>query len=71
MEPKSLLNHSIPPDLNGWYNCGYGAIIPEAASQQETPPEVREPSHGISNPCILQRPPVLPGIHPVDRVGST
>ncbi|XP_018535664.2 uncharacterized protein C7orf31 homolog [Lates calcarifer] len=26
-------------------------------------------SHNISNPCILPRPPILPGIHPVDRVG--
>lgn len=46
-------------------------LLSRAASKQEKLPGVREPSHGISSPCILLRPPVLPGIQPVDRAGST
>lgn len=39
-------------------------------SEQEKLAMGRELPRSISNPCILPRPPVLPGIRPVDRVGS-
>ncbi|XP_068995624.1 sperm-associated microtubule inner protein 4 [Embiotoca jacksoni] len=45
-------------------------LLSRAASEQEGLIEGREPLHSISNPCILPRPPVLPVIRPVDRVGA-
>uniref|UniRef100_A0A3B4T4E3 Uncharacterized protein n=1 Tax=Seriola dumerili TaxID=41447 RepID=A0A3B4T4E3_SERDU len=45
-------------------------LLSRAALEQDKLARVRELSHIISNPCILPRPPVLPGIHPVDRVGT-
>ncbi|KAI3360465.1 hypothetical protein L3Q82_002359 [Scortum barcoo] len=48
-------------DLAG--NESHGELLSRAALEQELP-------RSISNPCILQRPPVLPGIRPVDRVGA-
>ncbi|XP_075965790.1 sperm-associated microtubule inner protein 4 [Anarhichas minor] len=41
-----------------------------AASEQEMLAKGRELPGSMSNPCILPRPPVLPGIRPVDRVGT-
>uniref|UniRef100_A0A3B4XUB0 Uncharacterized protein n=1 Tax=Seriola lalandi dorsalis TaxID=1841481 RepID=A0A3B4XUB0_SERLL len=45
-------------------------LLSTAALEQDKLARVRELSHIISNPCVLPRPPVLPGIHPVDRVGT-
>lgn len=45
-------------------------LLSSAALEQEKVAESREMSCSISNPCILRRPPVLPGIHPADRVGT-
>ncbi|XP_071325186.1 sperm-associated microtubule inner protein 4 [Trachinotus anak] len=45
-------------------------LLSRDASEQEKQAEVRGLSHSISNPCILPRPPALPGIHPVDRVAT-
>uniref|UniRef100_A0A8C2XB57 Uncharacterized protein n=1 Tax=Cyclopterus lumpus TaxID=8103 RepID=A0A8C2XB57_CYCLU len=40
-----------------------------AASEQEMMAKGRELPGSTSNSCILPRPPILPGIRPVDRVG--
>ncbi|XP_035018723.1 uncharacterized protein C7orf31 homolog [Hippoglossus stenolepis] len=45
--------------------------LSRAPSELEKPAEGRELAHGISNPCILPRPRVLPGIRPVDSAGTT
>ncbi|KAM6936716.1 sperm-associated microtubule inner protein 4 [Lycodopsis pacificus] len=41
-----------------------------AASEQEMLAKSRELPRSMSKPCILPRPPVLPGIGPVDSVGT-
>ncbi|XP_039973317.1 uncharacterized protein C7orf31 homolog [Xiphias gladius] len=48
----------------------YTELSSRAAPAQKKLAEVRELSQGISNPCILPRPPVLPGIRPLDRAGT-
>ena len=42
----------------------HAELSSRAAAEQEKLPR------SMSNPCILPRPPVLPGIRPVDRVGT-
>ncbi|XP_044063396.1 uncharacterized protein C7orf31 homolog isoform X3 [Siniperca chuatsi] len=48
----------------------HAELLSKAASQQEKLAQIRALPRIISNPCILPRPPVLPGIRPVDRVGT-
>lgn len=47
-----------------------GIEIQAGSSEQEKQVESRELSRRASHPCILPRPPVLPGIHTADKVGS-
>lgn len=47
----------------------HAELSSRAASEQEDVAKNRELSRSSSNPCILPRPPVLPGIRPVDKVG--
>ncbi|XP_070823029.1 sperm-associated microtubule inner protein 4-like [Chaetodon trifascialis] len=48
----------------------HAELLSRAASEQEKVAKGRELPHSISDPCILPRRPVLPGIRPVDRVGT-
>uniref|UniRef100_A0A3B5A5J7 Uncharacterized protein n=1 Tax=Stegastes partitus TaxID=144197 RepID=A0A3B5A5J7_9TELE len=48
-------------------SCVKSQLLSGASSGQEG---LTEPLHGISNPSILPRPPVLPSIRPVDRSGN-
>lgn len=45
-------------------------LLSSAASEQVKPAESRKLSCSISNPCILPRLQVLPGMHPMNRVGT-
>lgn len=65
---SSLSQSAVTKDLAG--NESHAELLSRAASEQEKLAKGRELPRSISNPCILQRPPVLPGIRPVDRVGA-
>lgn len=65
---SSLSQSAVAKDLAG--NESHAELLSRAASEQEKLEKGRELPRSISNPCILQRPPVLPGIRPVDRVGA-
>ncbi|XP_038563344.1 uncharacterized protein C7orf31 homolog [Micropterus salmoides] len=61
---SSLSESAVAKDLAGIKS--HANLLSRAASEQEKLGQSRE----LPNPCILPRPPVLPGIHSVDRVGS-
>ncbi|XP_053182982.1 uncharacterized protein C7orf31-like [Scomber japonicus] len=48
----------------------HAELLSRAASEQGKLPEGHELPHSICNPCIMPRPPVLPGINPVKRAGT-
>ncbi|XP_070690788.1 sperm-associated microtubule inner protein 4 [Pempheris klunzingeri] len=61
---SSLGQSAVAKDMSGIESH---AELSSRASQQDTLQTGREL---LSNPCILPRPSVLPGIRPVDRVGA-
>lgn len=48
----------------------HAELLSSTASKQDKPAESRKLSCSIPDPCILPRPQVLPGLHPMDRVGT-
>nr|XP_033496962.1 uncharacterized protein C7orf31 homolog [Epinephelus lanceolatus] len=65
---SSISPSSIAKDLAGIES--HAELSSRAASEQGKLVKSRELPHSLCNPCILPRPPVLPGICPVDRVGT-
>lgn len=64
---SSLSQSDVAKDLAGIEL--HAEFSSREASEQEKLVKSRELSRSVSNPCILPRPPVLPGIRPVDKVG--
>ncbi|KAL7393430.1 hypothetical protein ABVT39_010765 [Epinephelus coioides] len=65
---SSISPSSFAKDLAGIES--HAELSSRAASEQGKLVKSRELPHSLCNPCILPRPPVLPGICPVDRVGT-
>ncbi|KAG8010124.1 protein C7orf31-like protein, partial [Nibea albiflora] len=65
---SSLSQSAVAKDLAGTES--HAEILSRAASGQDGLAMGRELAGSISNPCILPRPTVLPGIHSMNRVGT-
>ncbi|KAM3873367.1 sperm-associated microtubule inner protein 4 [Diretmus argenteus] len=68
INPLSLSQSAVARDQTGIDSDI--EVLSRAALEQEKLKRGRELPSSTSNPSILPRPPVLPGIHPVGRVGS-
>lgn len=65
---SSLSQSAVAEDLAGIES--HAELLSRAASEQDELAMGRELAGSISNPCILPRPTVLPGIHSMNRVGT-
>lgn len=64
----SISQSDVAEDLTGIES--HAELLSRAASEQERVAKGEELPCSLSNPCILPRPPVLPGIRPMDSAVS-